>query len=54
MDWNGFKTAEERNRENLKYECSDCGEKKRLLWGICTVCGGDVIEGEREDTNEGV
>jgi hypothetical protein len=24
-------------------ECEDCGETKRLQFGICCVCGGDVI-----------
>lgn len=33
--------------ENL--ECEDCGEKTRLQFGICCVCGGDVIDSENED-----
>jgi len=28
------------------YICEDCGEKKHLIWGICLICGGNVIEEE--------
>ena len=27
-----------------KCECEDCGETKRLQFGVCCVCGGDVVE----------
>lgn len=30
-------------------ECEDCGEAKRLQFGVCCVCGGNVIEIEDDD-----
>ena len=32
-----------------KCECEDCGETERLQFGICCLCGGNVIEIEDED-----
>jgi len=32
-----------------KFICEDCGETKRLQFGICCVCGGDVVENEPEE-----
>ncbi|MFP4527696.1 MAG: hypothetical protein ACLFQX_04035 [Candidatus Kapaibacterium sp.] len=26
--------------------CEDCGETDKLVWGVCLVCGGNVIEKE--------
>lgn len=26
--------------------CEDCGETKRLQFGICIICGGNVIDKE--------
>ena len=28
--------------------CEDCGGTEGLVFGICTVCGGNVIEEEPE------
>ena len=35
-------------KANENYECEDCGETKRLQFGICIECGGNVIEREKE------
>ena len=27
-------------------ECEDCGETKKLQFGVCCVCGGSVVDVE--------
>lgn len=35
-----------------KYECQDCGETKRLQFGVCCVCGGEVVETEQNNSQK--
>jgi hypothetical protein len=32
--------------------CEDCGETENLCWGVCLVCGGDVIQEEEAEDDE--
>lgn len=38
----------------MPYHCEDCGndDQERLFWGICTECGGEVVEDEEDEDDD--
>ena len=40
------------NLSDGKYICLECGETKRLQFGVCCVCGGEVGSGTGQSKNE--